>query len=296
MNNPLVNIGELSRPATVLVEKVAEGVGGFFKPYQIRRIAQAEADADQIKALAEIETSELRKRALQRFIAEEARKQDNIEAITSKALPDVADDADPGKVEDDWITNFFDKCRLISDEEMQNLWAKVLAGEANAAGTYSKRTVDYLGSLDKDDARLFGSLCGFGVYAGHLMPLVYDLDAPIYETRGISFSSLRHLDDIGLLRFEPLSGLQISGIAKAVLVYYYGEPMGIEFPNPSGNSLATGHVMLSKVGAQLAPICGSRAVPDFPDYLFSRWISAGIACFSPFPRSAPSPYPLLNAE
>jgi hypothetical protein len=49
-------------------------------------------------------------------------------------LPELTEAATPEKLEDDWITNFFDKCRLISDEEMQTLWSKVLAGEANAPG------------------------------------------------------------------------------------------------------------------------------------------------------------------
>ena len=35
-------------------------------------------------------------------------------------------------MEEDWIANFFDKCRIVSDSEMQSLWARVLAGEANA--------------------------------------------------------------------------------------------------------------------------------------------------------------------
>jgi Protein of unknown function (DUF2806) len=50
-------------------------------------------------------------------------------------------------VNDDWITNFFDKCRIVSDEEMQQIWAKVLAVEANKPGTYSKRTVNFLSSV-----------------------------------------------------------------------------------------------------------------------------------------------------
>ena len=45
---------------------------------------------------------------------------------------------------------------------MQILWARVLAGEANAPGTYSKRTVNLLSDFDKSDAELFTKLCGFG--------------------------------------------------------------------------------------------------------------------------------------
>ncbi|RPJ77282.1 MAG: DUF2806 domain-containing protein, partial [Alphaproteobacteria bacterium] len=202
----LVNIGELSKPATVLIEKISDAVGGIAKPWQIRRVAKAEAEADKIKAIAHIEIDELQKRALQRFVAEEAKKQSNIEEITAKALPQVKDEAQPQNIEDDWITNFFDKCRLISDNEMQTLWSKVLAGEANSPGTYSKRTVNLLGSLDKADAFLFQSLCGFGWFFGNVVPIIYEVEDEIYTKHGINFGALKHLDEIGLLSFESLSG------------------------------------------------------------------------------------------
>jgi len=67
----LVNIGELSKPATVLIEKISDAIGGIFKPWQIHRVAQAEGEAERIKAVAQIEISKLQRRALQRFIAEE---------------------------------------------------------------------------------------------------------------------------------------------------------------------------------------------------------------------------------
>jgi len=168
----LINIGELAKPATVLIEKIADAIGGYFKPYQIRRVARAEADAEITKTLARIEIHELTRRALGRFLAEETKKQDNMESITSKALPQLEDDSKPQEINDDWITNFFDKCRLVSDEEMQALWAKVLAGEANFPGKYSKRTVNFLASLDKSDAALFANLCGFGWFIGNLVPLI----------------------------------------------------------------------------------------------------------------------------
>ena len=111
----------------------------YFAPYQIKRIAKAEAEASIIKAQAEIEITDLHRRAMHRFIEEEATRQQNIEDITSKALPQLTNEANPDSMEDDWITNFFDKCRIISDKEMQNLWSRVLAGEANSPGSYSKK-------------------------------------------------------------------------------------------------------------------------------------------------------------
>lgn len=225
----LINIGELSRPATVLVEKISDAIGGYFRPWQIRRIAQAEADAEKIKALAQLEITGLQRRALQRFIAEEAKKQDNMESITSKAFPLIDDHSKPQEVEDDWIINSFDKCRLISDEEMQTLWAKVLAGESNSPGNYSKRTVNFLGSLDKSDAVLFKALCGFGFLIGDIVPLVFNIEDSVYLNNKINFDALRHLENIGLLNFESVVGYLRKGLPKIFVSYYYGTPIIIEF-------------------------------------------------------------------
>jgi hypothetical protein len=189
--NPLINLGDISKPATVLIEKISDAIGGYFKPYQIKRVAKAEAEAEIIKAQAQIEVTDLQRRALVRFVAEESRKQDNMEKITQKAIPLLEESSNPEKVEDDWIINFFDKCRIVSDEEMQSLWAKVLAGEANSPGTYSKRTVNFLGSLDKTDAQLFTSLCGLGAVLVDVEALIFDVNQPIYNNQGIYFDTLR---------------------------------------------------------------------------------------------------------
>lgn len=72
--NSLINLGELSKPATVLIEKVSNAVGGIFRPAQIKRVAQAEAEAENIKALANVEISEIEQRAMQRLVHEEGKK------------------------------------------------------------------------------------------------------------------------------------------------------------------------------------------------------------------------------
>lgn len=170
----LVNLGKLSRPADTLIKKVSSAVGGIFEPWQIKRVAKAEAEASLITAKAEIEITDLHHRAMHRFVEEEANRQENMEAITEKAIPQLEDVSDPSQMEDDWVTNFFDKSRIVSDSEMQDIWASVLAGEANSPGTYSKRTVNFLGDLDKRDAELFLSLCSFGWLVGDFTPLIFD--------------------------------------------------------------------------------------------------------------------------
>lgn len=278
----LDNIGEISRPASVLIEKISEAVGGYFKPYQIKRVAKAEAEVEILNAQTQIEITALQNRALERFIAEEGKKQENIEDIVNKTIPLLTDSSEPQKMDDDWITNFFDKCRIISDQEMQSLWAKVLAGEANTPGTFSKRTVNFLGSLDNADAHLFTRLCGFCCFFNGLSPFIYDTEATIYNNQGITFSSLSHLDDIGLVSFLP-DGFSKTKIPKTITGYYYDKPLKIEFNNSENNALNVGLIILTKTGRQLAPLCGSQPVAGFFDFIVDRWTKEGLILTSPYP-------------
>jgi hypothetical protein len=274
--NSIINLGELSKPATVLIEKISDAIGGVFKPYQIVRVAKAEAEAERIRAESQIQVTDLHRRAFHRFLEEEAKKQKNIEDITYQALPQLGEKSKPEEVEDDWITNFFDKCRLISDSEMQSIWSRVLAGEANSPGSYSKRTVDFLSSLDKTDASLFTNLCVFGWAIGNdFIPVIYDVMDEIYNKRGIRFNSLKHLDSIGLIQFDSLAGYSRIDLPKKFSVLYYGHPVLLELEKESDNEMEVGNVLLTKVGEELAPICGSCPDTDFREYVLKRWKKKG---------------------
>ena len=161
VGNLVVKGGGLTKPATVLVEKISDAVGGFAKPYQIERVAKAEAKAALIRTEAEIEIEALRLRAFGRFAEEQTRHQLNMESITGKAILHLGDDASPEDMENDWLANFFDKCRNVSEEDMQDLWARVLAGEANNPGRFSRKTINILSDMERKYAKLFQDICRY---------------------------------------------------------------------------------------------------------------------------------------
>ncbi len=284
----LVNLGDLSKPATVLIERVSDAVGGIFKPQQIKRIAKAEAEAKIIKTLAKIEISEIEQRALTRFVKEEGKKQENIERITAQAAQQLGDKARPEDLDDDWIANFFEKCRIVSDNEMQSLWAKLLAGEATTPGTFAKRTVGFVSNLDKTDAHMFTKLCTFAWQIGNIVPLVFDVRHEIYEKHEITFNILSHLDAIGLISFAHLAGYKRAKLPKNVIVWYYGQRLELEFPKDEDNELEIGKVLLTKVGQELAPICGSNRSDEFYQYVVEKWIGENLSPHSPLTQQSSS--------
>lgn len=276
MPGDLLNIGGLTEPMTALVEKVSDAIGGIAKPRQIVRVAKAEARADLIRAESEIEIAELRFRAASRFVNEEARKQLNMETILHKALPHVTDDAYPGDMDDDWVVNFFEKSRTVSDEEMQELWARVLAGEANGVGTFSRKTINILHDMDKQSAELFRTLCGYmWNILGNNYVLVYpgpDYFDPIYDELGVTFHALVDLESLGVLN-QSSRGFVWADPPEPFTTSYFGRPVDLSLSSAFGNDLNLGGAMLTGFGRQLASICDAAPVVGFFEFVCAKWES-----------------------
>lgn len=91
------------------------------------------------------------------------RKQQNLEAIIQKSLPycsstEVTDKADP-----DWFNTFTQLAEDISNNTMQNLWAKILAGEISQPGSFSTKTLKVFREMNITDAKLLAKACSLAV-------------------------------------------------------------------------------------------------------------------------------------
>ncbi|MGA2619050.1 MAG: DUF2806 domain-containing protein [Thermoguttaceae bacterium] len=281
----VVDLGQLVGPASALIEKISNAIGGIYKPFQIVRVAKAEAEAELIRANAQIEITDLHRRAMLRFVGEEAKKQANIEAITQEALPLLEDQSSPEKVEDDWITSFFDKCRSVSDTEMQRLWARVLAGEANEPGHFSRKTINLVADLNKRDAELFTRLCRCNWVVGDVVPLVFPKDfavahqfdiSSIYVQYGITFDVLTHLHTLGLIVYNGIQTYGKQGLPARFMVFYFGRPLALVMKPKMANLLDTGQVILTKAGRELARFCGATPIDGFYDLVAKHWKAKGL--------------------
>ena len=276
LNN--LNLGNRTKAAKALLKKTSEtGVGPFaylkIKLGAKAKLIEAETEAKVavIEKQSQIEINDLHRRAVHRFIAEESQYQENMEEVTVKALPLLSENADPNSMDNDWIVNFFNKSRNASDNEIRDLWSRILAGEANTPGSYSKRTVNFLSDLDKSEAALFTKFCGFIWNIGVLKLLVFDIQAEIYNRHGIDFDSVSHLDSIGLIQFNPTTGFLTQNLPKKFSVHYYGRPLALEMPKDAGNDLPIGVTRLTRIGKELAVISGSKPVEGFWEYVKDQW-------------------------
>ena len=272
----LISTSGLAKPATMLIEKISNAFGRHFDPSQAVRMALSEAEANRIRAVSEAETeievADLRTRAADRVLNEEMTRQENIETITKKAIPELTGDASPEEIENDWIANYLDKCRIVSDDDMQELWARILAGQANNPGSFSRKTVNLVADLDKKDAELFTDLCSF-VWAinGGPCPLVFDSEHEIYNKCGLNFRSLRHLEALGLVRFDFFAMMSMTGLPQKITASYRNWLVQLTLPNESENELSVGKVLLTQSGTELFRVVKASVVEGFFDYVYDKW-------------------------
>lgn len=275
--NSLISFGDLTKPATVLIEKISDAIGVVFEPKRIKRKAEAEAVATRIKKLAELDLrDEIEQRAISRLLIEETKKQENIEYITYEALNNLNEDAKPEDIEDDWISHFFEKCKIVSDNEMKNLWSRVLAGEANNPGSFSRRTVEFIATLDKKDANDFTNLCRYILTSGMPILLIPEIKSDYFESKSIHFNFLAHMEDIGLIKFFPIADYMLPGQKKFISCQYGSKLFKFEFAKDSGNDFVTGKAKLTRLGEELSTISGATIDETFLSYLKEEYEKSGV--------------------
>jgi len=264
-----VDLKGLAAPITKLIEVLSNTAGVLYEPTRIRRKAKANSDIEIIKAETDIKLSDLQQRSFARLIEEEVKKQDRIESIIERAIPLMTDDSKPENIDPDWLLLFIEKSKNISSEQMQLIWANVLAGESNNSGSFSKRTLAFLSTIDKKDADLFTSLCNYTIVADIIYPII-DEKENIYKTTGLTFDNLSHLDDIGLIKFDGLGAYQANEIDTGTPVLYFGR----EIPNvikEGANEFDLGSCLYSNVGKELFSISGAAFDDAIYQYLVKRY-------------------------
>jgi hypothetical protein len=278
---------DLGPVAKALVEKIASGTGRLYAPLEAIIQAYAEVQIKKIEARGQVEIEGVRKRAIERLAAEETKKQQNLEAIYGKTFELLEPGIEPetiSRMDEDWIVFHSEKARLVSDEEMQTLWARVMAGEAKAPGSFSKRTLEFLSTMEKEDAHLFTSVCRFIVSDGwkSVPAIFFEESIPaIYTGSGIDYEACQHLSTIGLIEFSTpiLKPIWRCYGAPEFQLSYFGEVRRFRVfemnPREKKYCVDYGNVGLTKVGEQLARISGAEKGLFFFDFLESEWAKKG---------------------
>lgn len=89
--------------------------------------------------------------------------------LTEQLLSGDASAPSDKSIDGDWLYRWRDCAAKVSTEELQSLWAKVLAGEVKAPGAYSLRTLDFLKNLSRAEAEEIQKLCPYVVNGQYIL-------------------------------------------------------------------------------------------------------------------------------
>ena len=228
-----------------LVDYTASGIGGiagfFFSRMNARREAQAkliaaegeagvqrilaEGQADALSIIArgqadarsnlvspdavvsgELDFGDLVK---QRIQFQEEKRLSNILSVVSQAAEELnGEEVEDHEVDHDWTARFFSEVQDVSSAELQELWAKILAGEVERPGSASIKTIGILKDLDRSVAALFTRLCSLSLFLsvggniileGRAPTLGRNTEGNALEKYGLGFDALNVLNEHGLI-------------------------------------------------------------------------------------------------
>jgi hypothetical protein len=176
----LIKISDLfgaAKPLEQLVSAIERGIGSFARPIQKRRETKADISAfddwnDAMLRSGLAPTSAeltLGDRATIRLTAETVRKQRNREFIAVEAVNEytrsLEDQSNPAaaasNIEQEWLDRFWRLAQDVTDSEMQAVWGRILARQAQSPTKYSARCLEALSLLSKEEALKLEKLSKF---------------------------------------------------------------------------------------------------------------------------------------
>lgn len=264
----IINIGQ---PLTKLIECVSHHIALGREPGLIKARSEAEAEAmiaiavaeEKVKLIrveGEAKRSPLAIRTEERWLKLEMKRQINMENIVAKAAEQLPNEVSKDPVHNDWVGRFFDNCKDVSDEEMQVLWSKLLAGEVAQPGSFSLRTLEIVKSMREEEAKSFTKLGSFVWTLNATTPFVF-LPPGVWNRddliETIKDDELIELDSIGLLRYQPRSGISWEAGSSQVVFTYFEEVNFVGTNDGKYELFDVGPCVLTKSGMELVSLAGS---------------------------------------
>lgn len=123
----------------------------------------------------------------------------NVKSVMDYAADELGDkEVNDHEPDPDWTARFFNDVQDVSSEDMQRIWARILAGEVESPGRTSIRTLDTLQNMTKRDAEMFRDVCNFVI--GNDFVFYHD---SVREFEALAYDNLLHLQDCGLVNVGP---------------------------------------------------------------------------------------------
>jgi hypothetical protein len=219
--------------------------------------------------------------AIRASVVETLRKEINVAKALVQAEAELAEDAQEppsNKPGDDWLFRWRDAASAVSDEELQQLWGRVLAGEVRSPGQFSLRTLEFLRNISQEEARAIETLSKVA-----FTDFIYR-NEEILTKAGVHFSFLLNMQDLGLL-----SGVESIGLERTVGTAKTGSYIRVLLTQSRGlllehadesKKLKIPIYQITKLGMEVLKLGGIEPEPDFLTEVAQAICKQGFEVFS----------------
>lgn len=260
----LIDLGDVSGAVAQVVCRfmdMLERGAGYIAPPKVARDAKYDAEAEFIKEIAgNTNLNPVVRSAAISNLKKEVKAYMNQTNVIAGAIPLLKTDANPEMVDEDWISLFMDKVKLISDTHMQLLWSQLLAQEMNEPSSISRQLLWIFFQMSKTDAEKFEKLTSICVEFwedGKLFEATPVIDvggATIERDFGIFYDDITNLESFGLIKLNENNPFYYRADEEWEMKYFNKRVLLLK----SGETVVTGKVSFTKSGFELYKICEKK--------------------------------------
>ena len=198
-------------------------VGGFLAPRKARKVAEAtttmnKAIAESMGLFMAISPTTSPERAYLMAVTGlmfTERQADNLFAVLSLVAESANEEMSSDRISDVARDKIIKGSREADEQEMREIWAKLVLGELESPGLYSKRSMDILANMTRRDAEDFQTLCSYCAYPlgkeGDVdsLLIVENIDDGSINDGAMSLRDRTNLESMGLVVTSIVSSLTI---------------------------------------------------------------------------------------
>ena len=258
---------------TGLGNKLIDVITPYLAPSQAKRLAKAEIVRAKGRVEAERILYEGRREIALRLWNKEQMKQLRQDETIEKALLELGDETirtDAPNPEPDFITCWLSCVGRVSNPDLQELWARALAGEIRHRGSVSLKTLSVLEGLDREVAAAFEILCSQALYlsaregitTGGLVLTLDDRVRSVMPSLGIDHRSVLRFNEYGLVRHDYDEFFDFPDIGDCLV--YHRVYHGLRYVEPGEHSwpFRAQRLFLTQAGLEVSTVV--KPVLDSP--------------------------------
>ena len=202
--NSLIPVVQALSPTTPIVTVLAKGI--FATIFCRRNTETVEFEKLKVAKLGNIAQTLLDNKAITYTEFYKASNFEQIAVLADKFISNKISEDIICKFDFDWFIKFYEAVGTVSDEDMQEIWAKLLAGEITSPKSISYKTIEILKNLSSKEARLLENLLNKSILINNNCFIPRDDDYLKYNN--IRYEDLLLLEDYGLMKIPQ--GLTMS--------------------------------------------------------------------------------------